>query len=138
MDEPHIAERRALSRLQSRARKTLRGAGDWEWSSVRAHLRRRRRAGRRSAVLAIAPRFGDLLELSPATGELDGFESLGANGRPLGDEAFLAFAERKLGEACARESPDPSRGQRPLNRNCVSCPVTPVTPLRQGIAYLSP
>ena len=29
----------------------------------------------------------------------DGFESLAANGRPLGDTAFLAFAARKPGRS---------------------------------------
>jgi hypothetical protein len=48
--------------------------------------------------VAVARRFGDLPDMSRSEqAELDGFESLGANGRPLGDAAFLAFAERKLG-----------------------------------------
>ena len=82
---------------------------EWEWSSVRAHLR-----GRDDALvevrplLAIAPRFGKLLEMSPGEkAELAGFESLGGNGRPLGDAAFLAAAEQKLGRSLRRRKPGP-------------------------------
>ena len=82
---------------------------DWEWSSVRAHLR-----GRDDALvevrplLDIAPRFGELLEMSPGEkAELAGFESLGANGRPLGDAAFLAAAEQRLGRSLHKRKPGP-------------------------------
>jgi putative transposase len=82
---------------------------EWEWSSVRAHLR-----GRDDALvavrplLAIAPRFGELLEMSPSEkAELVGFESLGANGRPLGEAAFLAAAEHRLGRSLRKKRPGP-------------------------------
>ncbi len=83
--------------------------GDWPWSSVRAHL-----AGRDDAlasvqpVLALAPRFADLLALSPSEqAQLDGFETLSANGRPLGGPEFIASAERKLGRSLRRGKPGP-------------------------------
>jgi len=83
--------------------------GEWEWSSVRAHLKRRDDAlVSVRPVLAIVRRFGDLLDMSPGErAELAGFESLAANGRPLGDEAFLAFAERKLGRSLRKGRPGP-------------------------------
>ena len=83
--------------------------GEWPWSSVRAHL-----AGRDDAlvtvrpVLDLVPRFADLLSLSLSEQrELEAFESLGANGRPLGDAQFIALAEHKLGRSLRRKKPGP-------------------------------
>ena len=83
--------------------------GEWPWSSVCAHLN-----GRNDAlvavrpVLAVAPRFAELLRMSPGEqAEIKRFEGLGANGRALGDEAFLAAAERKLGRSLRRRRPGP-------------------------------
>ena len=80
---------------------------DWPWSSVAAHLR-----GRDdgcvdvSKVLAVAPRFADLLAPS-SDGEAATafFETLGGNARPLGDAAFLARAESFLGRSLAPRRP---------------------------------
>jgi putative transposase len=82
---------------------------EWEWSSVRAHLRRRDDAlVEVRPLLAIAPRFGELLEMSPSEkAELVGFESLSGNGRPLGDAAFLAAAEQRLGRSLQKGKPGP-------------------------------
>jgi putative transposase len=83
--------------------------GAWRWSSVRAHLRGRddALAGAR-AVLALAPNFRDLLRMSPSEqAELARFEGLGANGRPLGDEAFLTQIERRLGRVVRKRKPGP-------------------------------
>jgi putative transposase len=83
--------------------------GEWEWSSVRAHLRGQDDAlVKVRPVLAIAPRFGALLETSLSEqAELAGFETLSANGRPLGGAAFLAFAEQKLGRKLRKGKPGP-------------------------------
>ncbi len=80
---------------------------DWPWSSARAHLEGRGDGLAAAApVLELAPRFRDLLELSPAERTaLDGFETRSANGRPLGDEEFLASIERRLGRVLARKRP---------------------------------
>jgi putative transposase len=82
---------------------------EWEWSSVRAHLRRRDDAlVEVRPLLAIAPRFGELLEMSRSEqAEIAGFESLSANGRPLGDAAFLAAAEQRLGRSLQKGKPGP-------------------------------
>ena len=109
MDEAHLlVAMRYLAFNPVRARLCAKPR-DWEWSSVRALLR-----GRDDALvavrplLAIAPRFGKLLEMSPGEkAELAGFESLGGNGRPLGDAAFLAAAEQKLGRSLRRRKPGP-------------------------------
>ena len=80
----------------------------WPWSSVGAHLR-----GRNdglvdvSPVLAAAPRFADLL--APLNGGRDGgrFEPGASNGRPLGDAAFVAAIEARLGRSLAPGRPGP-------------------------------
>jgi putative transposase len=83
--------------------------GEWEWSSVRAHLR-----GRSDAlvdvqpVLAIAPRFAELLQMSlTEQAELAGFEASSGNGRPLGDLAFVTSLEQKLGRSLRKGRPGP-------------------------------
>ena len=59
-------------------------------------------------VLALAPRFAELLALSAAEQKaLDGFASMSRNGRPLGTEAFIAMAERKLGRSLQPGKPGP-------------------------------
>jgi putative transposase len=74
---------------------------DWPWSSVRAHL-----LGRNDGlvdvapVLEVAPRFADLLAPGP-----DAPPSEIANGRPLGDAAFVARAEALLGRPLAPGRP---------------------------------
>jgi len=80
---------------------------DWPWSSVAAHL-----SGRDdgcvdvSKVLAVAPRFADLLAPSPeAEAASAAFEALGDNARPLGDAAFLARAQSLLGRSLAPRRP---------------------------------
>jgi putative transposase len=109
MDETHLlAAVRYLAFNPVRARLCAE-PGAWEWSSVRAHLKGRDDAlATVRPILALAPRFRDLLELS-LTDEADlaGFDSLGAAGRPLGDAAFLAAAERRLGRSLAKRRPGP-------------------------------
>lgn len=114
MDEPHMLNAvRYLAFNPVRAR--LCDAPEaWEWSSVRAHLKRRDDAlATVGPVLALAPRFRDLLEMSLSEqADVARFESPGAAGRPLGDAAFLAAAERKLGRSLARRKPGPKPGAR--------------------------
>jgi putative transposase len=86
----------------------------WRWSSVAAHL-----TGQDDAlvsvapVLAIAPRFRDLLELSLAEQmALEGFETKSMNGRPMGGPDFLAGLEARLGYSLSPRK----RGRKP--RDC--------------------
>ena len=81
----------------------------WAWSSVPAHLEGRDDPlVKVRPVLDIAPRFADLLDISlDKQAELEAFETLSANGRPIGDPAFLASAERKLGRLLRRRKPGP-------------------------------
>lgn len=60
-------------------------------------------------MLALAPDFAGLLEIS--LGEqmaLDGFETK-SNGRPLGDTAFIAGAEAALGRSLVPGKRGPKR-----------------------------
>ena len=112
MDEPHMLNAVCYLAFNPVRARLCATPGEWEWSSVRAQLRRRDDAlVNVRPVLAIARRFGNLLEMSPGEqAELEGFESLGANGRALGDEAFLAFAERMLGRSLRKGKPGPKPG----------------------------
>ena len=109
MDEPHLLNAvRYLAFNPVRARLCV-TPGEWEWSSVRAHLRRaRRRAGRGAACsgdrVALRRPAGDV---AVRAGRAAGFETCSGNGRPLGDEAFLAFAEAKLGRSLRKGKPGP-------------------------------
>src|SRR5208282_3432326 len=109
MDEAHcLAAVRYLAFNPVRARLAA-SPGAWAWSSVRAHLRRRDDAlVQVQPVLELAPRFADLLEMSPSEQKaLEGFVTQSRNGRPLGAPAFIAMAERKLGRSLQRGKPGP-------------------------------
>ena len=88
--------------------------GEWPWSSVRAHLSARDDAlVRVKPLLDIAPRFGELLQMSLSEqAELAGFESLSANGRPLGDADFIAAAEARLGRNLRKRKPGPKGAKK--------------------------
>ena len=79
------------------------------WSSVRAHL-----SGRDDALVSVrplldlAPHFAQLLKMSASElADLARFETLSANGRPLGAPAFIAAAERQLGRSLRKQRPGP-------------------------------
>ena len=88
---------------------------EWEWASVRAHQR-----GRDDALVSVrpvldhTPRFAAFLKLSRKEQiNLAGFEGLSRNGRPLGDVAFMAFAEQTLGRTLHKRKPGPKPRKRP-------------------------
>lgn len=113
MDEAHMLNAVRYLAFNPVRAKLCATPGAWRWSSVPAHLK-----GRNDALVAVRPvlsivsRFAELLDLSAAErAALAGFESLASNGRPLGDEAFLAFAEMKLGRALRKGKPGPKPGR---------------------------
>jgi putative transposase len=109
MDEAHcLNAARYLAFNPVRARLCA-APEDWQWSSVRAHL-----AGRDDGLatvrplLDLAPDFAQLLDMSASElADLAGFETLSANGRPLGAPAFIAAAEHKLGRSLRKQRPGP-------------------------------
>ena len=88
--------------------------GEWEWSSVRAHLRRRDDAlVDVRPVLAIARRFGDLLDMSPGEqAELAGFESLESTAARSAMRHSWPSPSESSAVACARASRDRNPGRR--------------------------
>ena len=113
MDEPHwLAAVRYLAFNPVRAGLAERPQ-DWPWSSVRAHLRRRGDGLVDVApALAAAPDFAAFLKEGP---DDPGLALENANGRPLGDAAFLARAEARLGRSLAprRRGPKPRGAEAP-------------------------
>ena len=84
----------------------------WPHASVAAHL-----AGRDDALVAVAPvldhvaHFAELLDLSLAEQmALGGFETKSFNGRPLGEPAFIAMIEARLGRSLRKGKPGPRPG----------------------------
>jgi hypothetical protein len=79
-------------------------------------------------ALERAPRFADLLELSPdEQAALDEFEALSPNGRPVGAQDFIAMVETKLGRTVRPGSGVESRmrGEWIDMGEFVSCPRDP-------------
>jgi len=84
-------------------------AADWPWGSVRAHL-----SGRDDGLVAVQPLldrapeprelFAMSLEEAAALGD---FETKSAIGRPMGDAAFIAGLEARLGRILGRRKPGP-------------------------------
>ena len=112
MDEPHMLNAvRYLAFNPVRARLCA-APGKWEWSSVRAHLRRRGDAlVEVRPVLAIAPRFGDLLELSPGErAELDGSNRSAPTGVRSAMRPSSPSPNANSAEACAREARTQAQG----------------------------
>ena len=99
MDEAHLlAALRYLALNPVRAGLVAR-AQDWRPCSVGAHL-----SSRNDVLVDVAPvlsrvaNFRDLLAADDGEASLsEVFEAAGMIGRPLGDEAFLAGVEKKLG-----------------------------------------
>ncbi len=90
-------------------------AGDWPWSSARAHL-----AGRDDALVSAAPLLQIVSDwntfLSEAAGEtaLDAIRRHERPGRPLGDDTFVERLETMLGRVLKRRTPGPqARGPAP-------------------------
>ena len=84
-------------------------AGDWPWSSARAHL-----TGRDDALVTVAPlleRIGDFAGFLAAAEEPEAAQKLRASettGRPLGGDDFIHDLERRLGRKLTRGRPGPA------------------------------
>jgi putative transposase len=111
MDEEHLLNVLRYLAFNPVRAGLARLSADWPHASVAAHL-----SGRDDALVSVepalqrVPRFADLLE--PSLEEqraLERFDNQSANGRPMGDSAFLAAVERKLGRAVTPQK----RGPKP-------------------------
>ena len=111
MDQAHFLNAvRCLAFNPVRAR-LAKAPADWHWSSVAAHLAwRDDELVQVRPVLDLAPDFAGLLEMS--LGErlaLDSFETESLNGRPMGDQHFIAMAEAQLGRSLMPGKRGPKR-----------------------------
>jgi putative transposase len=111
MDEDHLMNAlRYLAFDPVRARRVKRPE-DWPHSSVAAHL-----AGKNDELvdvtpgLARAPQFRQLLGDNLRPAEAAAFELAGANGRPMGGEAFLTEIEARLGRMARPQKRGPKPG----------------------------
>ena len=108
MDEPHLLAAARYVELNPVRARLRRRPEAHVWSSTKAHL-----AGRDDELVSVAP----LLELVGdwAAFLADGLDDSQAaalrrherTGRPLGDAAFVASVERRLGRSLAKRKPGP-------------------------------
>jgi len=113
MDEAHlIAAVRYVALNPVRAGLAAR-AEDWPWSSARAHL-----VGEDDGLVKVRPvldRVGSAADLMCSDVDDKRFAAIRAaeaTGRPLGNAAFVADLERRLGRPIARQSP----GRKPSGK----------------------
>lgn len=113
MDEDHLlAAVRYVALNPVRAGLVAR-AEDWRWSSVQAHFK-----GVDDGVVTVRPildrvdRFADLVAHQEEEPAFAGLRAAESTGRPLGNAAFIADLERRLGRPIARRAP----GRKPAQK----------------------
>ncbi len=98
MDEPYLLAAARYVELNPVRARLVACAGDWPWSSARAHL-----AGRNDCLATVAPLlamvgdWNDFLRSAVPEHELKDIRRHGRTGRPLGDETFVARLEELAG-----------------------------------------
>jgi len=106
MDDGHLMAAARYVELNPVRAKLAARAGDWPWSSARAHL-----AGRDDSVVRVAPLlereadWATFLAGGLAPSEHAAIRAAERTGRPLGDDAFTATLEQSLGRTLARQKP---------------------------------
>ena len=110
MDEGHVLAAVRYVALNPVRARLVKQARDWEWSSVRAHLR-----GKDDSLVTVGPvleragRFAALLQQPVAPDEFTALRGAEGIGRPVGAPAFLKRVSRRLG----REVEPRKRGPKP-------------------------
>jgi len=110
MDEGHVLAAARYVALNPVRARLVKQAKDWEWSSVRAHLR-----GKDDSLVTVGPvleragRFAALLQQPVAPDEFTALRGAEGIGRPVGAPAFLKRVSRRLG----REVEPRKRGPKP-------------------------
>jgi len=115
MDEDHLLAAARYVALNPVRARLVKHAGDWRWSSVRAHL-----AGRDDELATVAPllercsgRFADLLDTALAPEPVAALRAAETIGRPLGSPAFLDALAARTG----RDPRPRRRGPKPKAEN---------------------
>ena len=123
MDEPHLLAAARYIMLNPVVAGLVSRAGEWPWSSARAHL-----AGEDDELATVAPLrtlipdFAALLAAPADPATTARIERAPTIGRPLGGPEWIAALERRLGRRLAPGKPgpkprvdrDPGRQQRLL------------------------
>jgi putative transposase len=117
MDDAHLMTAIRYVELNPVAAHMVKEAGDWPWSSARAHL-----SGKGDGLTDLAALDGlfrnwrAMLREGLEAGDLDdaaqaAIESSTRTGRPLGNEHFIASLENRTGRALRRQKPGPKPKQ---------------------------
>ena len=108
MDEPHLLAAARYIMLNPVVAGLVSHAGDWPWSSARAHL-----AGENDEPATVAPLrtlirdFAALLAAPADPATTARIERATTIGRPLGAPEWIAALERRLGRGLAPGKPGP-------------------------------
>lgn len=115
MDEPHLLAAARYVELNPVRARLVKRAGDWPWSSARAHL-----AGRDDGVVAVAPLLALVPDwaaylaggLEPET--IEAIRRHTQSGRPLGSGHFVERLEARLGRVLkpGKRGPKPKAATR--------------------------
>jgi len=112
MDDAHLWAATRYVELNPIAADMVTDPLDWPWSSAHTHLKKTADA---NIKLAASPDLTDDWASYLASGisetDNDLVEQHLRTGRPLGDEAFIDRAERKLGRTLRRQKPGPKPNQ---------------------------
>ena len=112
MDEPYLLAAARYVELNPVRAQLVAAAGDWPWSSARAHL-----SGRDDQLVKVAPLlamvadWSAFLQSAVPEAELRQIRRHGRTGRPLGDETFLGCLEGLVGRILKpqKRGPKPKR-----------------------------
>jgi putative transposase len=121
MDDAHLLTAIRYVELNPVRAGLVKEAGDWPWSSARAHL-----TGRSDGLTDLAALAGQyrnwraMLRDGLEAGDLDEsvraeIESSARTGRPRGDEKFVAAIEERTGRALRRQKRGPKPKLKPAN-----------------------
>ena len=114
MDEAHLLGAARYVELNPVRAKLVRRAGDWRWSSARAHLGGKDdRLVTARPLLDLVPDWEDFLRGGLREDEREAIRAGERTGRPLGSPAFLKRLEKRLGRSLAKAKPGPKpKGER--------------------------
>jgi putative transposase len=112
MDEPYLVAAARYVELNPVRAQLVAQAGDWPWSSARAHLSGQDDCLAKVApLLATIPDWNAFLQSAVPEEELRQMRRHGRTGRPLGDETFVGRLESNVGRILKpqKRGPKPKR-----------------------------
>ncbi len=109
MDEPYLLAAARYVELNPVRAKLVEAAGQWPWSSAKAHLSGRDdRLVKVAPLLALVADWRGFLDSAMNAQEIEELRGHGRTGRPLGSASFLDRLESKVGRVLR-----PQKGGRP-------------------------